>query len=394
MSQAKNNIVKAIFMGDISVMHYEGQMDPAHAKNILSDLKPLLDSADVRVANLENPITEPISPIAKCGPNIWQTEKDLLLLKEAGIDCAGLANNHTGDFGEAGVENTIRVLEAEGFGYTGAGKNIDEAYKPWYQETEAGTLAICAFCENEFGCATLDKWGAAGFDTWRIARTIREAREHADFVIIFVHGGNEENPLPSPGMCSRYRSFVELGADAVIGAHSHCMQGMEIYRGAPIFYSMGNFYFPAHVGRVANTFGYMVELSLKKGEKPAFQIHPYRLEKEKNLLFLCEGEEKEKVFAYLDTLSAIIADEQLLQRYFDGWSLLAGPGLIDRPYKEEYLEEHHLQKGHPMLGIRNIRTCEAHHEVVTNFCRMIVEDRVAGAKEMVPLVRKLQDKLQ
>lgn len=383
--------LRVAVMGDICMDRIQNVMDAGRAKTLLREVKPLIDGMDLRIANLENAITEPLTPIAKCGPNLWQTRENLRFYREAGIDCAVLANNHTGDFGPDAVENTARVLDGEGFGRVGAGENLDAAYEPWYAETPAGKLGVCAFCENEFGGATLDAWGSAGFDFHRAALSIRKAKENAGFCLVIMHGGNEHNPLPSPGVRARYRTFVDLGADAVVGMHPHCMQGTETYRGAPIVYSPGNFLFRDFGGDDPSWFsGYIVELTFEKGQKPAFRLHPYRFNAELTLIHLYEGAEKQAVLDYLDRLSAIIPDERLLKRYFDGWCMITGPSHARYAFDEAYLDEHDFPAGHPMLSVRNIRTCEAHNELVTNLCRMIVEGRVEAGCAMVPAIRELQ----
>ncbi|MDY3285375.1 MAG: CapA family protein [Eubacteriales bacterium] len=382
--------LRVAVMGDICMNRIQDEMDEGRAKGLLAEVRPLLARADVRIANLENAITEPLTPIAKCGPNLWQKRENLCFYREAGIDCAILANNHTGDFGPGAVEETVRVLDEEGFGHTGAGENLDAAYEPWYTDTPAGRLAVCAFCENEFGGATLDAWGSAGFDLHRVSCALRKARENADFVLAVMHGGNEYNPLPSPGVRARYRTFVDLGADAVVGMHPHCMQGAETYRGAPVIYSPGNFLFHSAENDPSWYSGYIVELTFEKGEKPAFLLHPYRFNPELTRIHLYEGEEKQAVLEYLERLSAIIGDERLLRQYFDGWCMITGPAHARPSFDDAYLEEQDFPKGHMMLAVRNIRTCEAHNELVTNLCRVIVEGRVGAAREMVPKIRELQ----
>ena len=108
--------LRVAVMGDICMNRIQDEMDEGRAKGLLAEVRPLLARADVRIANLENAITEPLTPIAKCGPNLWQKRENLCFYREAGIDCAILANNHTGDFGPGAVEETVRVLDEEGFG--------------------------------------------------------------------------------------------------------------------------------------------------------------------------------------------------------------------------------------------------------------------------------------
>ena len=377
-------------MGDVCMEKKQDLMDEAYAKSYLAECLPLLFRADVRIANLENAICAPEHPIAKCGPNLWQRPENMVFFKEAGVDCCILANNHTGDFGPDGLVNTLRELDAQGFGRVGAGMDLDDAYKPWYTDTPAGRLAVCAFCENEFGGATLDLPGSAGFDLHRVSCAIREARAHADFVLVVMHGGNEHNPISSPNVVARYRTFVDFGADAVVGMHPHCPQGFETYRGAPIVYSLGNFFFRWYANDPGGFRGYIVELTFEKKKPAALTVHPYRYNDDTTKLHLFGGAERETMLAYLDRLSAYIKDERELRRMFDGWCTITGPSHAAYAYKEEYLEQHDFPTGHPMLAVRNIRTCEAHNELVTNLSRMIIEGRVEEGRKTALEIKELQ----
>ena len=72
---------------------------------------------------------------------------------------------------------------------------------------------------------------------------IQIAKEDNDLVIVIVHGGREHYQLPTPKQRERFRFYADAGADFVVGHHTHCYSGYEIYKGKPIFYSLGNFIF-------------------------------------------------------------------------------------------------------------------------------------------------------
>ncbi|MBE6929029.1 MAG: CapA family protein [Ruminococcaceae bacterium] len=385
--------LRVALMGDICMEGIQERMNPAYAKQLLAPMQKLLQSCDLRVANLENAICSPDTPIRKCGPNLWQTPENLCFLREAGIDCTVLANNHVGDFGPEPVMATIDELHRAGFPTVGAGANLDEAYIPWITEKNGIRLAVVAVCENEFGGATLTEAGTAAYDLHRVAKTLKAAHTQADFVVLVMHGGNEYNPLPSPRVRARYRTFVDLGADAVIGMHPHCIQGYEIYEGSPIVYSTGNFLFPGFPSSQPSWFrGYVPELTLEKGKPIEITVHPYSFDKGPDAITPDEGETKATMLAYIDKLSAYIADEAEIRRLFDGWTMITGPdhAALAGRFEPEYEALTDVPKGHPMYAVRNIRTCEAHNELVTNYCRMIVEGRIAAGKIAAGEVRALQ----
>ena len=81
------------------------------------------------------------------------------------------------------------------------------------------------------------------YDTELFLEAIREAKENADFCIAFVHWGTEYSFELEQVQLDTGKAYLEAGADAVIGAHSHCLQGMEYHEGKPIIYSLGNYWF-------------------------------------------------------------------------------------------------------------------------------------------------------
>ena len=162
--------------------------------------------------------------------------------------------------------------------------------------------------------------GSAGYEPRRLLRYIRAAKASYDYVILFFHGGNEHNPLPSPATRERYRLFCDMGADAVVATHTHCPQGWEIYDGKPIVYSMGNFLFKSSSPKQEDDpwyYGYLTELDLR--ENIGLRIIPYRFSQD--LLYTDLSAAKE-MKAYLERLNGIIQDDGLLQHYFSGWAWL------------------------------------------------------------------------
>ena len=75
-----------------------------------------------------------------------------------------------------------------------------------------------------------------------------KTKKELDYLFILPHDGIEYIDIPMPETIARYRDFIDYGADGVIGAHPHCPQGWEEYKGKPIFYSLGNFLFNSKEG--------------------------------------------------------------------------------------------------------------------------------------------------
>ena len=372
-------MLKILFTGDVCFKEQQ-DMDRETAEKVLADCMPVFESADIRVMNLETPLAPEGmgEPIPKAGPNIMGRPKNLGFLQAAGCDCAALANNHTRDFGHEPLMNTIRLLDEAGIAHPGAGENIDEAYRAWRTEKNGVKLSLISICENEFGIAERDLSGTAGYDLNRLAGRIREEKQVSDKVIVFCHGGNEYNPLPSPGCRGRYRLITRLGADAVIGGHTHCPQGFEYYEGKPIVYSMGNFLFRYGSQQPKCWyFGYMTMLTI--GDSITVEPVPYTFDAECTGIRLFRGEKLAVMLDYLKKLSDIIADDDLIEDYFDGWCWLQRNFLKDLSVKDEYFD---TDNG-PIhcRALYNRLICEAHCELVGNMTKLIFYGRLKHAEE-------------
>ncbi|MBE6704030.1 MAG: CapA family protein [Ruminococcaceae bacterium] len=376
--------MKLIFTGDVNFRNKEN-ITAEESRKALRQVMPYFNAADFRIVNLECPLSDDDSaPIRKSGPNLISPKNCICFLDEGKVDAATLANNHIGDYGDQPIIDTLNLLREHGIKYSGAGANIEEAYKAMYLEKDGIKVAIISSCENEFGIADINKYGSAGLNIKRMYAAIKREKEIADFVIVAFHGGNEQNPIPSPAQVERYRLFCDFGADAVIAGHTHCPQPAEYYNGKPIIYSMGNFFFSSFTEREANDpwfYGYMVNLEIAKGETIKYELIPYRAEDSVSVIHVFEGEEKKTMLDYLDNLAKKITEPLEHRKYFKGWCYHIETYWADNPNKEGGLER--------LVPSKNVVNCEAHHElIVTNYCRMIDgEDELA--KEYWEKVRRL-----
>ena len=95
------------------------------------ELNDYMKSADYRIFNLEVPLTDTVSPISKCGPNLIAPKETVNGYKAIGCNLLTLANNHILDQGESGLASTCETLRNAGIDYVGAGNNLEEAKKPY-----------------------------------------------------------------------------------------------------------------------------------------------------------------------------------------------------------------------------------------------------------------------
>ncbi len=207
-----------------------------------------MKSLDYMVVNNEFAISDRGEPMAGKAYTFCAPEKNTAILKHLGVDAVSLANNHVYDYGKQAFLDTLRSLKKEGIAYTGAGKNEKEAKKPVYFESKGKTIAIIAATRAEKYILTPEAGqNSPGvfrtYDPADYVKAIRKAKKKADVVIAFVHWGTEYSVTLEDAQKEQGKMYIDAGADVVVGAHTHCMQGVGYYKGKPIFYSLGNFWF-------------------------------------------------------------------------------------------------------------------------------------------------------
>ena len=236
--------ISIFISGDFSPRHRASEVIRNKEFTLLyGDVLPYIQKADISITNLESPLIDDGIPIPKTGPNLKSSIESVEALKFAGFDMVTLANNHMMDYGAEGLYSTISTCENNGIRCIGAGRNFIEASKICYFERKGKTIAFINCCENEWSTTVDANPGCNPLNEVNIYYQIQEAKANADFVILIIHGGHETYELPSPRMKKLYRWFIDLGADAVIGHHTHCYSGSEVYKNKPIIYSLGNFIF-------------------------------------------------------------------------------------------------------------------------------------------------------
>lgn len=210
-------------------------------------VKDLFQKDDLTVLNLETPVTTR-GTAAKDKTFVFKSPpKALPAMAKAGVDAVSLANNHSLDQGAEGLLDTIDHLKKNKVDSFGAGANSKDAYAPVYIERKGITVALCGFTRviPEAGwTAGKKKAGvAAAYDPELAFESVQTARKHADIVIVVVHWGKERAKVLEEHQTALAHSFIDYGADLVIGGHPHVLQGLEKYKGKWIAYSAGNFIF-------------------------------------------------------------------------------------------------------------------------------------------------------
>lgn len=212
--------------------------------SVSDELKNLIQTCDLKVVNFEVPLKPDVTLPTQQYERFWQNDDAPVFLKNLGFNLFSIANNHTFDWGEDGFWKTKSALGDLAFG---AG-TYEEAYK----------VKVCAINGLKIGFMALsyaaytgvfddvlhhEGLGCAYINDFRVNHDIVEAKKQVDYLFILPHDGIEYIDVPLPETIARYRDFIDWGADCVLGSHPHCPQGWEDYKGKPIFYSLGNFFF-------------------------------------------------------------------------------------------------------------------------------------------------------
>lgn len=158
-----------------------------------------------------------------------------------------LANNHIMDYGPEGLKDTLTALNLIGVPYFGAGTEQDNCRNPLLLRVNGCTIALAGYvCESTHPVFCMGSQpGVMPLSVGKILDDIAEARRMgARIVVVSLHWGMEEVPLPTPHDILKAHAIVEGGADMIIGHHAHCIQPFEVYLDRYIFYGLGNAFFP------------------------------------------------------------------------------------------------------------------------------------------------------
>jgi poly-gamma-glutamate synthesis protein (capsule biosynthesis protein) len=266
----------------------------------------LIRGADAAFTNFETQITDYTFPAAQQSGGTYMSSPAWVLdeLEWAGFDMVSVANNHAGDYGQDGLRSTLAALAKSNLEYSGAGENLAFARAPAYVDTKKGRVALISVTSsfplasmagaqrkdlrgrpginplrhvrtNSVPQATFDvlkqltgseedkiSYGGAEFvvgnevssstkanphDMRELMASIKDAKAQADFVVVSLHHHDFENPAerlqPAAFGIEFAHAAIDAGADIVTGHGYHMLRGIEIHKGKPILYSLGDFIF-------------------------------------------------------------------------------------------------------------------------------------------------------
>ncbi len=215
---------------------------------------PLLQRADIAVVNLECAVSLVGEAAAGKQYTFQGDPASLPAMREAGVDIAGLANNHANDFGHESLLATVANLSGAGITPIGAGANEDAAFKPATIEAKGKRITFISATRvlPPGWAATAGEPGvASAYNEKRLLGEVRQAKASSDVVVVAVHWGIERMTTPDASQVRLAHRLVDAGASIILGSHPHVLQPVVRYKGAVIAYSLGNFVFTA--GSVTQT---------------------------------------------------------------------------------------------------------------------------------------------
>ncbi|WP_372663127.1 CapA family protein [Cohnella sp.] len=336
------------------------------------ELYLLWNSADMRIFNLEVPLTDKVDPIAKCGPNLIAPTNTAKGIKALNPTLITLANNHILDHGEQGLKSTKQILSDNEIPFVGIGSNISEASEPYILERAGKKIGVYACAEHEFTIATTHSAGVNPFDPFESLDHIQKLKSKCDYVIVLYHGGKEHYRYPSPYLQKACRKMVEKGADLVVCQHSHCIGCVEEYHGSTIVYGQGNFLFDHSESEYWKT-----SLLLQLNITDRIKVEYIPIVKVDNTIRLASNKQGEEILNGLNHRSEEIQEDGFIQnRYdlfskqmFEGYLLgLHGGNLVFRILNKICRRKltRILYSHKSLRWVRNIIECEAHRELLLN----------------------------
>ena len=279
------------FTGDIGFDKYmDGKWDDDTlvSENIL---KFFADSHHV-IANVEGAVLSDENLSAKNTDDYchYMDSKAIRVLKRIKADIWNLANNHTMDMGDYGLNSTLELAKQNDTLVLGAGTNLNQASQPIFFDDAGGIGIFSVGYAPDCVPASDEQAGVFSMEEHLlIKKRIEEIKSKCRWCIIVAHGGEEFTNLPHPYTRERYMKYLDWGADIVVAHHPHVVMNYEIFNKKAIFYSLGNFIFDTDYQRAQfNTEkGVILKLLLSENDF-TFESQGLLIDREKEIIIDCE----------------------------------------------------------------------------------------------------------
>lgn len=316
--------ISILAVGDVLV-------DRDDPKSIFSLTSKIINKADISFCQLEAALSAIGTPRIGNISHLRSHPRNVAGLEFAGFKVVSFASNNALDYGYEAFFDTIHLLSKKKFLIVGAGKNIDEARKAVIIEkrgTRVAFLSYCSLLQDGFAADI----GKAGINRLRIhtfyeplenvreqpgtpatiitipnaehfsemKEDIKRTRNLADIVITSFHWGIHFSHKLAMYQKDIAHAAIDAGADLVIGHHPHVLQGIEVYKGKAICYSLGNFAFDVSPRIPALRESLAKYLSFYGKEiDPAYPTYPFPAESRQTMILSCTANKSANKVSFL-----------------------------------------------------------------------------------------------
>ena len=245
-----------------------------------SGVSDVTSNVDLLLINFENAATSSGDALKgdvplKCDPGY------VPLAKANNVTVAALANNHAIDYGITGMQDTLENLKSADITPMGAGNTEDEAHQAVVKDVNGRKVTILNYMDSEnfaeysyeaMPYANGSNPGYSAYDSEDAQKQIAENND-SDLIVAYLHFGNEYSNSPNENQVKIAHELIDYGADVVVGSHPHVTQGIEMYNGKPIFYSLGNFIFDQSNTATHSAYFVQIDLVNDTGECTVYPIY-------------------------------------------------------------------------------------------------------------------------
>lgn len=241
--------ITMVFSGDILLSSYVlNNYENSGINGVISEeLLGEMQNADLTMVNEEFPFSTRGTQAQDKQFTFRVDPSYVKILQEMGIDVVTLANNHALDYGTQALSDSFQTLDDAGIAYVGAGDSRERAAEAYITELGGKTFGFLAASrvipEVSWNIDNQQPGMLCTYDSTALCEAIKKAKENCDYVAVYVHWGIERENMPEDYQRQLGKAYIDAGADIVIGAHPHVLQGIEYYNGKPIVYSLGNYIF-------------------------------------------------------------------------------------------------------------------------------------------------------
>ena len=241
------------FTGDVNfaddwynMLHYAktAGIEDCFGESLLAEMR----AADVLLCNNEFVFSDRGSPMPGKQFTFRAKTANVSMWQQLGADIVGLANNHCFDYGEDAFLDTLSTLQGANIPYVGAGKNLEEAMQPQFFLVGGMKIGYVACTRAEKYILTPEAGETSPgvlrcYDPELAVQAIQTASEQCDYLVVYIHWGTEGSTVLEQAQTDLATRFTEAGADLIVGAHPHILQGAGWRKDTPVLYSLGNFWF-------------------------------------------------------------------------------------------------------------------------------------------------------